>query len=61
VRAEIVREEYAMPIDTATPGGFPPGQGDPEELGTGTTTGTTVDAEDDDATTTGDGHPPRAR
>ena len=53
-----------MPIDTGTPGGFPRPEDEPEEH-EGTTTGTTLDvgeeddATTDDATTTGDGHPPR--
>jgi hypothetical protein len=53
-----------MPTETGTPGGFPQQEGDDEEATTGTTTGTTlgttVGTTDEDATTTGDGHPPRA-
>ena len=54
-----------MAMETGTPGGFPQQEGDGEETPTGTTTGTTLettleaDEDDDDATTTGDGHPPR--
>ena len=47
-------------MTTETQGGFPQHEGD-EEPSTGTTTGTTLGTTAlEEATTTGDGHPPRA-